>query len=119
MHKYVAGPKEYSYEAAFYVMLDHVTEMASLEESMASDLEEKIISTAKNRHSDFMSKRKQFLSAGRDHNVKLANAIKFLETAETNFKKACKARDEAQIAFTKADNDMNVTKALVAKCEQG
>ena len=112
------GAKDYSYESAFYVMLEHVNEMATLEETMASDLEEKIILTAKHRHNDFMSKRKQFLSAGRDHNVRLSNSMKFLETAENNFKKACKARDEAQAAFTKADKDMNVTKALVAKCEQ-
>ncbi|XP_063719382.1 cdc42-interacting protein 4-like isoform X2 [Symsagittifera roscoffensis] len=112
------GAKDYSYESAFYVMLEHVNEMATLEETMASDLEDKIILTAKHRHNDFMSKRKQFLSAGRDHNVRLSNSMKFLETAENNFKKACKARDEAQAAFTKADKDMNVTKALVAKCEQ-
>ncbi|XP_075260515.1 formin-binding protein 1-like isoform X2 [Convolutriloba macropyga] len=114
----VKETKDYSYETAFYVMLEHVNEMATLEETMASDLEEKIILTAKHRHNDFMSKRKQFLSAGRDHNVRLSNSLKFLENAENNFKKACKARDEAQTAFTKADNDMNVTKALVAKCEQ-
>ncbi len=116
--KGVTEAKEYTYETSFYVMLEHVSDMATLEETMAADLEEQIIVAAKVRHNEFMSKRKQFLSAGRDHNVKLANAMKFLETAENNFKKACKARDEAQTAFTKADNDMNVTKALVAKCEQ-
>ncbi|XP_076346756.1 formin-binding protein 1 homolog isoform X14 [Tachypleus tridentatus] len=100
---------------AFLHMLNEVSDMAGQHELIAENMTTQIVKEINNLVKEFKDERKRHLHEGSKLHAQLQASLAQLDKAKKAYEKAFREAEKAQENFTKADADLNLSRAEVEK----